>query len=488
MLKLKSVNFNHQQFQEYNLEFNAEYQWLIGRDPRCQLVLTTLDVSRTHARILYEDEVYYFENISQHGSTVNQDELLPHEKKPIHKGDLLVLGETYLQVEELATPSDRILQEPIAASWAGDLQCCRIIEETADVKTFCFTSESETLFDYKPGQFVNLELEIEGKTIVRPYSISSSPTRPHHLAITIKRLPQLRADLPPGLVSNWMHDRFQVGDRLKLKGSPMGNFTCLPDVPPKILFLSAGSGITPMMSMARWIQDTLTPCDVVFIHSARTPEDIIYRTELETMAAQMPNFQLVFTVSRPPEQSNWAGLTGRISAMMLQLLVPDLNDRAIYVCGSKDWMGNIKSILTQLEFPMTAYKEESFGSGAPAIAPVTDETENILELSQPNSVSSHPASSPADSSPNLPSGQISFTQSSVKAPADSDLSILELAEQEGVTIPNACRSGMCGACKVHVQGQVRYAAPPNALPASDREAGYALACIAHPVGALEVSA
>jgi len=503
MLKLKSVNFNHQLFQEYALEPTKEREWIIGRDPRCQIVLTTLDVSRTHGRIFYEDDLYYFENISQHGTTLNSNELLPDERKPLYKGDLLILGETYLQVEELTalTLLDLASHEPLKteSEWKDDLQvrCCRIIDETADVKTFCFTAEPATLFHYKPGQFVNLELEIEGKTVVRPYSISSSPTRPYHLAITIKRLPRLRDDLPPGLVSNWMHDRLQVGDCIKLRGTPMGNFTCLP-TPPKILLASAGSGITPMMSMARWVQDTLTPCDVIFLHSARTPEDIIFRQELETMAAQMPNFRLAFTVSRPSAQSNWTGLTGRISNMMLQMVVPDLSDRAVYVCGSNEWMQNIKSILTTMDFPMSSYQEESFGGHRPASAssatkPKSETTsEDTLaqnkRTAESNGNGHHLPSVAIAPSLALDIAEVSFTQSGVNVLADGDLSILELAEQEGVSIPNACRAGGCGACKVRTQGRVRYATAPAALTAADREAGHALACVAHPVGSLAVDA
>jgi glycine betaine catabolism B len=473
MLKLKSVNFNHQLFQEYVLEPDHEQEWIIGRDPRCHLVLTTLDVSRTHGRIFFESDVYYFENISQHGTTLNSNELMPHEKMPIRKGDLLVLGETYLHVEEMAEPEELPpMEEQLQALWtAGEVNCCRIVDETADVKTFHFTTEPPTLFRYQPGQFINLELEIDGKTVIRPYSLSSSPSRPHHLAITVKRLPGRRADLPPGLVSNWLHDHLKVGDRIKLRGEPCGNFTCLPNLPPKILFLSAGSGITPMISMARWIQDTLSACDVVFFHSARTPEDIIFRRELEAMAT-LPNFRVVFTISRMAAQSNWTGLTGRISEMMLQMVVPDLCDRAIYACGSQEWMQNIRSILNTLDFPMEAYKEESFGGfQAPTQKPSNGNGKSKINLPLTEFSKDE---------------KITFLQSGLEAPTDGDLSILELAEQEGVSIPHACRSGVCGACKVRTQGQIRYATPPNALTATDREAGYALACVAHPVGALTV--
>jgi ferredoxin-NADP reductase/ferredoxin len=559
MLKLKSVNFNHQLFQEHILEpsYSGQLEWLIGRDPRCHLVLATLDVSRTHGRIFYSDDQYVFENISQHGSTLNGEELYLEDQKALHKGDLLVLGETYLQVEELTLPSSvrpsltaappRPLPSFEQPWWTeGELyvRCCRIIEETQDVKTFCFVAEPPVLFQYLPGQFVNLEVEIDGKPVTRAYSISSPPSRPYHLALTIKRVasPPDRPDLPPGLVSNWMHDRLKVGDCLKLKSPPMGNFTCVPDVPSKLLLISAGSGVTPIMSMARWMQDTLTDCDIVFLHSARTPEDIIFKGELETMATQLPNFRIAVTITRPSPRFAWAGLTGRVSETMLQLVAPDMRDRAVYVCGPTPWMEDIRAMLEKINFPMQFYKEESFGgyrpaartptapptllpaapptpmaltAARPAPAPVSEEEPTLIQKEVPTAIQSMPrqirgvpsermvmekemaaqtatkerSNGSSGAAPSGNSPEIQFAKSNQTVPAEADLSILEIAEQEGVTIPSACRSGACGACKVMTrQGRVWYNSSPTALSAADKEAGYVLACIAQPLERVVVDA
>jgi ferredoxin-NADP reductase/ferredoxin len=513
MLKLKSVNFDQRQFQSHQLSatYPGQVEWLIGRNPTCDLVLMNREVSRVHGRIVYHDTSYYFVDVgSTSGSLLNGDSVPVNDQRSLHIGDLIQIGETFLYVEELAPPA------PSAAPTGVDLQqtfqlpklrwteetlicrCDRIIQETPDMKTFCLVADPPVLFTFAPGQFVNLEVMIDGKAVIRPYSISSSPTRPTHLSLTIKRVPQPenQPELPAGLVSNWMHDQFQAGDRVRLIGRPMGHFTCLPEVPAKLLLISAGSGITPMMSMVRWLQDTLTERDVIFLHSARTLDDVAFREELSAIAAQMPQFRLAITLTQPSSRPTWCGLAGRISAAMLQCVVPDLSDRRVFVCGPASFMDGIKSVLEAMQFPMSQYLEESFGGrkaspSAPLAEPETpsDPPTFIGKLMPPEPVatSSTPQSQPAISSGSKPG--VSFAKVGRQVPADGSLSILEIAEQAGITIPSACRAGACGACKVRTQGgTVRYSTTPTALTEKDAEAGYVLACVAHPVDPLVVEA
>jgi ferredoxin-NADP reductase len=434
-----------------------------------------------------------------------------NDKCPLRSGDLLQLGETFLYVEEVASPSSAFVSDsPIILPekpWEGEnllVRCCRIVDETPDVKTFYFVAEPPVLFSYLPGQFVNVEVEIDGKSVIRSYSISSSPTRPYHLSMTVKRVPSPldQPDVPAGLISNWLHDHLHVGDRIKLSG-PMGHFTCLPNLPSKLLLISAGSGITPMMSMSRWVQDTLADCDVVFLHSARTSEDIVFRAELEAIAAQMPNFHLAITVTQQPLARSWMGLTGRISESMLNLVAPDLLERAVYVCGPNPFMQSIRSLLESMQFPMQNYKEESFGGkrvstvkaeSAPASISQTEPMLNGSATSRV-AVASNGSGQYAGNLARAKSGtatatpEIHFAQSERTVEADGSSSVLEIAEQEGVEIRNACRVGACGACKVRVlKGEVRYDTSPTALTKVDQQAGYALACVAYPVAQVAIEA
>ena len=270
----------------------------IGRESNCDIVLSKAEISRRHGKIHCDGQDYYFTDLgSLSGSYLDDVKLQPNQCERITIGSkirivdfVLLVTEISLQhrsnldaddlptlffieEEEVLTPQKYM---PVAyfdparlERWTdGELtvKCINIIEETADAKTFKFVAEPPVLFSYQPGQFVTLDLEIDGKQIARSYSISSTPSRPHTLEITVKRVPAATPELLRGLVSNWLHDNLQVGNQVKLSG-PMGKFTCFEHPAPKLLFLSAGSGITPMMGMSRWIYDTGANCDVVFFGS-----------------------------------------------------------------------------------------------------------------------------------------------------------------------------------------------------------------------------
>ncbi|WP_088893899.1 FHA domain-containing protein [Leptolyngbya ohadii] len=515
MLKLKSVHFEQQQFQVHCLKqtYAGQLEWLIGRNQSCDLVLSSPEVSRVHGRVIHFDGAYYFVDVgSTSGSLLNGASVTANHRYLLRLGDLLQLGEVLLYVEEISPPAlsgampSSVLQEP-EEPWAGEdivCQCRRIVQETPDVKTFSFVADPPVLFNFKPGQFVNLEVEIDGKPVVRCYSISSSPTRPYSIDLTVKRSPGLgeKTKAPRGLVSNWLHDHFKVGDRVRFLGGAMGHFTCLPKVPAKMLLISAGSGITPLMSMARWVKDTLLDTDIVFLYSTRTPRDFIFRTELAEMTAQMPNFHLAVTLTRPSPNQAWMGLTGRVSESMLNLVVPDLLERSVYVCGSEGFTENVKSILEAIHFPMSNYYSESFGgSQEPPTQPlISDFPPSPTRSAAPAAAKPqngqrnghHPTSSPSTASPSTATNTLSivtFAQSDREVLANSSSSLLELAEQAGVTIRSACRVGACGACKVATRdGKVQYDNRPPALTPADEEVGYALACVARPAGALVVEA
>jgi glycine betaine catabolism B len=460
MMTLKSVNFEQREFQIHQLE-NAQTEWVIGRNTTCDLVLASPEVSRIHGRIIYLESSYYFVDVgSVSGSLLNGEVVPIEEPRLLQVGDLLQLGETFLHIEELAppTPSNSELFKIDDQLWQSEdllCRCCRIIDETPDVKTFCFVAEPSVQFCFLPGQFVNLKMTIDGQTITRPYSISSSPTRPAHLSITVKRV-------PTGLVSNWLHDQLKVGDRIKLVGGAMGQFTCVPHVPDKLLLISAGSGITPMMSMLRWLNDTLSSCQVTFLHSATTPEDIVFFKELAAIATQMPNLRLAITITRPTPNQVWMGLTGRISESMLNIVVPDLLEHSVYVCGSQPFMQSIRTLLESFAFPMQNYQEESFG-GHQIPLPEHSVDSNLSHI-------------------------VHFTHSNQQVSSENSVPILALAEQEGVPIRHSCRAGACGMCKVICKGEVRYQTAPSTLTSAEQQAGYVLSCIAHPVGRVEVEA
>lgn len=505
-MDIKIVNSKTGTLEEKQLSAAAG-EYLIGRHPGCDLVFEGSEVSRVHGRILCRDGGFYYADLgSSAGSWVNNEEVTVNQRYPLKANDTVRIG-SYLVVIENVTPgpvakvadddADDADGTPAATSSAGetdgrwwqgeDLEaiCKGVIPETEDVKTFVFAGKTEKLFAYQPGQFVTLRLQIDGKPIQRSYSISSTPTRPHTLEITVKRVPSPadEPDAPAGLVSNWLHDNIQPGSTISISG-PLGKFSCHARTEEKLLFISAGSGITPMMSMSRWLLDRGSDADIVFFHSARSPRDIIFQRELELLSARHPNFRLVVAVTRPPIGQPWWGFSGRLDGGMLQAIAPDYRDRIVYTCGPDGFMKHAKALFADLEFPMENYFQESFGAPkrkakAPAAAPPAPSV-----VTAPASPEPAPAPAPAESAPAGPPA-IAFVTSKEEFPCEEGKSILEVALEEGIEIDHACCSGACGTCQVKlISGQHKYLQEPTCEP----EAGHILTCVATAVGRVEIEA
>lgn len=380
--------------------------------------------------------------------------------------DELSPDETYVLAKTLPDVSKKQkAPAPVPAPASkGKVQgrCVGIIEVTHDVKTFSFVTDPPGVFSHKPGQFLTFDLEIEGQSVLRSYTISSSPSKPHTVEVTIKRV-------PGGLVSNWLHDNMKVGDEVGLRG-PGGKFNFFEHPSSHALMISGGSGITPLLSMARWICDTGTKTDVVFMHAAKVPNDIINKEELESMDETHDNFRLLVSLSKPEPEHEWEGLTGRISLEMIQNSVPDFMERTIYVCGPEPMMVSTKKLLEDGGFPMKNYHQESFGSAPSKTVP----------LKRPKPVAAVSTSSSTE--------RICFKQSDKEVVTDSENTILELAEENDVPLSSACRSGVCGACKVlKTEGEVN-TEHGGGLEDDEIEQGYILACVSRPKGRVVIEA
>ncbi|WP_322092198.1 hybrid-cluster NAD(P)-dependent oxidoreductase [Paraburkholderia bannensis] len=319
--------------------------------------------------------------------------------------------------------------------WTSDveetLECCHVRQETHDVKSFFLRSPQGRTFSFEPGQFITLELEIDGETVNRCYTISSSPARPHTLSITVKRV-------PGGKVSNWLHDNLMPGAMIRVLG-PAGEFTCARHAAPKYLFLSAGSGITPLMSMSRAYHDLAEDRDIVFVHSARTPDDVIFARELELIAASHSSFRTSFVCERVGARTHWSGVTGFLTLPLLKLIAPDFMEREIFTCGPAPYMKAVRDLLDEAGFARERYHEESFSFETLA----ADDA---------------PLSAPADTTPastEAATFKVTFAKSHREIQCGEHQHVLAAAREAGVRLPASCTQGMCGTCKVKlVSGQV----------------------------------
>ena len=181
---------------------------------------------------------------------------------------------------------------PTLAFWSDDepLECVSFLPEAPNTVTFTFQAPSGALFRFKPGQFVTLELPVPGGPLHRTYTISSSPSRPTSLTVTVKAQ-------DGSLGTRWMLDHLRPGVRLKAIG-PAGQFSFMNHPAEKYLFISAGSGITPMVSMTTYMYDAGREPDIVFINCARLPSEIIFRQRMEMMASRLPGIELAWVVDK----------------------------------------------------------------------------------------------------------------------------------------------------------------------------------------------
>ena len=314
---------------------------------------------------------------------------------------------------------------PLFSPEDNSLVCQDVRLETHDVRTFCFAGVTPCRFSFRPGQYMTLQLEIDGRPINRCYTIASPPTRPHRISLTIKRV-------GGGPVSNWMHDQMRPGMIVRALG-PFGDFSNAGHASDKLLFLSGGSGITPLMSMARSLADLAGSVDLLFVHSARSPRDIIFRSELDLMARQLPGLRVQAICEDDSADETWTGFRGRLSPAMFALLAPDLLERRVFTCGPSPYMAAIRDMLATAGFDMRRYHEESFAFGqvTPSPAPIIAPTATASRF------------------------RVEFSRSRKTLDCDGSMSILAAAGAAGMRLPFSCTKGVCGTCKSKlISGQV----------------------------------
>lgn len=355
--------------------------------------------------------------------------------------------ENFSYLPDLAAPPSQVWQ----ADHDDFLQCVQVRQETHDVKTFVLAAGEPRTFRYLPGQFITIELEINDQKINRCYTLSSTPTRPDLVSITVKRV-------PGGPVSNWLHDNLQVGMRLNAVG-PFGDFTCFKHEPAKrYLFLSGGSGVTPLMSMTRAMHDLGSDADIVFVHCARTPADVLFAEELATMARNMPHLRLAMVCEQHTPGSAYAGHLGRMDAARLAHIAPDFMQRDVYTCGPAPFMAALRQIFTLAGYAMTRYREESFSFDAPAqtvvIAPAEAATaEHKIELQK---------------------SRQSFS-------CLGEQTLLQAAQIAGVRMPSSCSNGVCGTCKTRMTSGSVEMKHNGGIRQREIDQGWILPCCSRPL-------
>jgi ferredoxin-NADP reductase len=365
-----------------------------------------------------------------------------------------------------ASPPTELLPGPAApvpVRWAGRLRVGRVFQETPDVKTFRLMNPLGGVlpFTFLPGQFLTLTAVLDGKPVRRSYTIASSPTQRDYVEVTVKHE-------PGGAVSGYLHDQLKEGDLLDCAG-PAGAFVFTGRECKCILLIGGGVGITPLMSVLRYLTDRAWAGDVYLVYSVHSPKDIIFREEIDYLARRHPNFRAVITVSQP-EGTDWSGPTGRITKELIAKSVLDLPSRYVHLCGPVSLMEAIKKELAELGVPPDRVKTEAFG---PA-------------LGRPEPMIPIPPAAPPLGAPPAPA--VTFARSHKVGPLPADKTVLDVADQIGVPIDNSCRVGTCGTCRIKLLSGTVTMAVEDGLEPGDKENHIILACQAKSTADVTVEA
>ena len=274
----------------------------------------------------------------------------------------------------------------------------RIVQETATTKTFVL-SPNALWAGSQAGQFVRVQLELNGRRVDRAYSLSSRPGA-RRIAFTVKQQDQ-------GLVSTHLHTNVKVGDVLTISQA-MGEFILPDTLPDKLLLLSAGSGITPVMSMLRDLKQRQYCGDVVFLHVCRAPDDLIFAEQLKALAADYAAIRLVL---------HYDGSAGAFSPQVLAQVVPDLGQRSTWMCGPAGFMDAITTHWADRDLAAPLSSERFVG--APLL---------------PSTASGTPV-------------QVAFANSGKTFTTHGTDPLLVQAERAGLSPKHGCRIGICRSCQ-----------------------------------------
>ncbi|MDO9003026.1 MAG: ferredoxin reductase [Aquabacterium sp.] len=255
----------------------------------------------------------------------------------------------------------------------------------------------------QPGQHINVSAEVNGRRVTRSYSPTRISRSGKRLSITVKQV-------DGGKLSQHLCRQTQVGDALEI-GPAFGDMTLPPASAPS-LFLAAGSGITPLMSLTRALDQVGLTQDLTLVYWARTRAELCFVAELRALAARQPRFKVHFVLTQEAQRLNGEHAE-RLNADLLATLVPDLAQRRVYACGPADFVDTARSL--SLGHALS-FVGEAF---TPPTLAVTDALGTV---------------------------RINLALSGRTLEVPTGQALLPALEAQGLSLPSGCRMGICNTC------------------------------------------
>lgn len=214
-----------------------------------------------------------------------------------------------------------------------------IQQATPSVKIFQLDYAQQP-FHYLAGQWIDLYANVNGKTEVGGYSMTSSPHQTDHkIELAVKS-----STRHP--VTRWLHENAQVGDTVQISDG-QGVFFYQPEMGQRVVLVGAGVGVTPLISIFRYIAAMVPQTDVTLVYSIPSADEYLFQSDIETLS-QKPNCHRLITLTQP--DTGWQGLNGRIDAQLLRS-AGMTDDTLYYLCGPQGMVEDVSTVLTGLDVP-----------------------------------------------------------------------------------------------------------------------------------------
>lgn len=337
-----------------------------------------------------------------------------------------------------------------------ELDVVEVVRETESaVSLILRAADGQPLPPVRPGQFFTLLIELQGETLRRAYSVSSDCRERERVRLTIKRA-------VGGRVSNYLNDEACPGMRLRALG-PSGEFGCEPA--RKLVLIAGGSGITPMMALLHTLLPSEHACEIALIYANRSAEQVIFADELRELETQhAARLRVQQTLEHPPP--GWTGSIGPCDRSTLANLLdaePLANnpETSFLLCGPAPMMAIADELLRERGIAASRIFTENF------LAPRLAEADSD-KLRSPQALT------------------VAIAGREVGVVVQPGQSILEAGLAAGLALPYSCAMGGCAACKIKLERGSVIMREPNCLVASERAAGYVLACVASPTAPCRV--
>lgn len=324
----------------------------------------------------------------------------------------------------------------------------QIQDESASIRSFYFVPVEGSNADFSPGQFLTVRAPVNGKSMIRTYTVSSAPADPYY-RISVKR---------DGEFSKYLHDQLAVGDTIELR-APAGDFVFDAAERRPAVLIAAGVGSTPMISMLRHALDENVRVrymrTIHLVLLARNNAQRAFYTEIQTLSQKFPGqFKVTWCLSKP-EDTLQPGLdyqhSGRLTHSVLEAVI-DTTESDFYLCGPAEFMQSTYKLLSDLNIADERIFAEAFGPAAitrnqAEVAPVNSADDALVTVLDA-------------------SGQQLMEQRW----QPSEGSLLDFVENHGLSMPFSCRSGRCGSCSTRLlAGKLVYDRPVSA-PTDDATA------------------